>query len=121
MFLARLVAKRLVILTVGPAVPAAEEMIARVAARPATVIVHRVATTVRKILADLDAGRRLMREEAAAAVREHRADALYLGSMTQGSLGITADLRAQLGIPVLDPMPISLYAAQEAAATFGPA
>lgn len=32
-----------------------------------------------------------------------------------------ADLRAQLGIPVLDPMPISLYAAQEAAAALGPA
>ena len=120
MFLGRLVAERLVILTVEPAVPAAHEMIARVPARPETVIVHTLKTTVRKILADLDAGRRFMREEAAAAAREHRADALYLGSMTQGSLGITADLRAQLGIPVLDPMPISLYAAQEAAAAFGP-
>ncbi|HET7263615.1 MAG TPA: aspartate/glutamate racemase family protein [bacterium] len=120
MFLARLVAKRLVILTVEPAVPAAFEMIARVPARPETVIVHRLATTVRKILADLDAGRRFMRDEAAAAVREHRADALYLGSMTQGSLGVTGDLRAEFGIPVLDPMPISLYAAQEAAAALGP-
>jgi|GEM_PF-2716566 len=119
LFLARLVAKRLVILTVGPAVLAARDMIAHVTARPATVIVHTLATTVRKILADLDAGRRLMREEAAAAVREYRADAIYLGSMTQGSLGIADDLRSELDIPVFDPMPVSVYAAQEAAAAFG--
>lgn len=116
MFLARLVAKRLVILTVGPAVPAALAMIARVPARPETVVVHRLETTVRKILADLDAGRRLMRQEAAAAVREHHADAIYLGSMTQGTLGIAGDLRSELGVPVLDPLPISVYAAQEVAA-----
>jgi Asp/Glu/hydantoin racemase len=116
LFLARLVAKRLVILTVEPAVPAALEMIARVPARPETVVVQRLSTTVRKILADLDAGRRLMREEAAAAVREHRADAIYLGSMTQGTLGIAGDLRSELHVPVLDPLPVSVYAAQEAAA-----
>lgn len=117
MFVARLVAKRLVILTVGPAVPAAHELIKNVPARPETVVVHTVKTTVRKILADFEAGRRLMRDEAAAAVREHHADAIYLGSMTQGTLGIAQDLRAQLGVPVLDPLPISVYAAQEAATT----
>jgi Asp/Glu/hydantoin racemase len=115
LFLARIVASRLVILTVGPAVPAAHAMITNVPARPDTVVVHTMKTTVRKILADLDAGRRFMREEAAAAVREHRADAIYLGSMTQGTLGIAEDLRTQLGLPVLDPLPISVYAAQEAA------
>ena len=119
LFLGRLVATRLVILTVEPAVPAALEMIARVPARPGTVVVHTVQTTVRKILADLDAGRRLMREEAAAAVREHGADAIYLGSMTQGTLGIAGDLKAELGVPVLDPLPISVHAAQEAAAARG--
>jgi len=97
LFLARLLAKRLVILTVEPAVPAAREVIAHVPARPETVIVHTLNTTM----------------------REHRADAIYLGSMTQGSLGIADDLRAQLGIPVLNPMPVSVYAAQEAAAAFG--
>jgi Asp/Glu/hydantoin racemase len=90
-------------------------MIKNAPARPDNVVVHTMKTTVRKILADLDAGRRFMREEAAAAVREHRANAIYLGSMTQGTLAIAQDLRTQLGIPVLDPLPISVYAAQEAA------
>lgn len=116
LFLARLIGARLAILTVEPAAPAAEEMIKNVTARPDVVVVHTMKTTVRKILADLDEGRRLMREEAAAAMRQHKPDAIYLGSMTQGSLGIAQDLRKELGIPVLDPLPISVYAAQEAAA-----
>ena len=119
LFLARLVGARLAILTVAPAVPAAQEMTNNVPARPDVVVIHAINTTVRRILSDLDEGRRLMREEAVAAVRQHKPDAIYLGSMTQGSLGIAEDLRKTLGIPVLDPLPISVYAAQEAAAAGG--
>lgn len=115
LYLASLLGARLVILTVEPAVAAAHAMIEVVRTRPPVVVVRSLRTTVRKILADPDEGRRLLRHEAAAAVREERADVLYLGSMTQGSLGIASDLRAELGVPVLDPLPVSLHAAEQAA------
>jgi len=119
LFVARLLGSRLVILTVEPAAAAGREMLRNVAARPEFATVRSMTTTVRKLLADPDAGRRLMREEAAAAVREERADVIYLGSMTQGSLGVAEDLRAQLGVPVIDPLPVSVHAAEEAAAARG--
>lgn len=115
LYLASLLGARLVILTVEPAVAAAHAMVEVVRAKPRVVIIRTLRTTVRKILADPDEGRRFLRDEAAAAVREERADALYLGSMTQGSLGIASDLRARLGVPVLDPLPISIRTAEQAA------
>ncbi|HLJ61389.1 MAG TPA: aspartate/glutamate racemase family protein [bacterium] len=119
LYLARLLGSRLAILTVEPAVPGAYAMIQHVAAKPDVVVVRPMKTTVRKILADPDEGRRVMREAAAAAIREDKADVLYLGSMTQGTLGITQDLRAQFGVPVLDPLPVSIRTAEQAAAARG--
>lgn len=119
LYLARLLGSRLAILTVETAVPGAYAMIKHVAAKPDVVIVRPMKTTVRKILADPDEGRRIMREAAAAAIRDDKADVLYLGSMTQGTLGITQDLRAQFGVPVLDPLPVSIRTAEQAAVARG--
>ena len=115
LFLARLLGKRLAILAVEPAVAAAYAMIRAVSTKPDVVTVRPMRTTVRGILGNPDEGRRIMREAAAAAVREDKADALYLGSMTQGTLGMTRALQEEFGVPVLDPLPISIAAAEQAA------
>jgi len=89
LFLAQLLGSRLAILTVEPVVAVAYAMIQNVRAKPDTVVVRPMRTTIRKILANMDEGRAIIREAAAAAIREDKADVLYLGSMTQGTLGIT--------------------------------
>jgi len=119
LYLARLLGSRLAILCVEPAVGGARAMIAAVPAKPDVVVVRRMSTTVRRILADPDEGRRLMREAAAAAIREDKADVLYLGSMTQGTLGVTEDLQREFGVPVLDPLPIAIHVAEQVAAARG--
>jgi len=115
LFLARLLGTRLAILAVEPAVAGAHAMIRTVPAKPDVVVVRPMHTTVRRILSNPDEGRRIMRETAAAAIREDKADMLYLGSMTQGTLGMTQKLQAEFGVPVLDPLPISIAAAEQAA------
>jgi allantoin racemase len=117
LFLARILGSRLVILTVEPAAHAARHMIVRVTARPPVATVRALPATVRSILADPDEGRALLRRAAAAAVHEDKADVLYLGAMTLGTLGIAQDLAATLGVPVIDPLPVCVHAAEAAALT----
>jgi allantoin racemase len=119
LYLASMLGSRLAILAVEPAVPAAHAMIATVRAKPDTVIVRPMKTTVRKILADMEEGKKIMREAAAAAIREDRADMLYLGSMTQGTLGVSQDLRDQFKVPVIDPLPVAIQAAEQIALARG--
>lgn len=119
LFLARIVGSRLVILTVEPAAAAARDLIARAAVRPDVAAVRPLKTTVRSILADPDHGRALIREAAAAAVREDGADVLYLGAMTLGTLGIAQELAATLDVAVIDPLPVSIHAAEAAARARG--
>jgi Asp/Glu/hydantoin racemase len=69
LFLARMLGSRLVILTVDPAVAGARNLIASAPVRPAFAAVRPIHTTVRKILADPEAGRTLVREAAAATAR----------------------------------------------------
>jgi len=115
MFLARILGSRLVILTVGPAVVGAKDLIAHAAVRPEFATVRPLATTVRQILADPNAARALIRKAAAEAAREEKADVLYLGAMTLGTLGIAEELSATLGVPVIDPIPVAIHVAQAAA------
>lgn len=115
LFLARMLGSRLVILTVDPAAGGARDMIARVTARPEVVTVRALKTTVRRILADPDEARALVRRAAAAAVHEDDADVLYLGAMTLGALGVAQEIAAALGVPVIDPIPVSIHAAEAAA------
>ncbi len=119
LYLASFLGSRLAILTVEPAVPAAHAMIATVRTKPASVVVRPMKTTVRKILADMEEGKKILREAAAAAIREDKADMLYLGSMTQGTLGISQDLREQFHVPVIDPLPVAIQAAEQAALARG--
>lgn len=119
LFLARIVGSRLVILTVEPAAAAARDLIARAAVRPDVAAVRPLKTTVRSILADPDHGRALIRQAAAAAVREDGADVLYLGAMTLGTLGIAQELAATLDVAVIDPLPVSIHAAEAAARARG--
>lgn len=119
LFLARIVGSRLVILTVEPAAAAARDLIARAAVRPDVAAVRSLKTTVRSILVDPDHGRALIRQAAAAAVREDGADVLYLGAMTLGTLGIAQELAATLDVAVIDPLPVSIHAAEAAARARG--
>jgi allantoin racemase len=119
LYLASFLGSRLVILTVEPAVAAAHAMIEAVRTKPTTVIVRTMKTTVRKILADTVEGKKLMREATAAAIREDNADMLYLGSMTQGALGISQELRDLFHVPVIDPLPVAIQAAEQAALARG--
>jgi len=119
LFLARTLGARLTILMSETGVAGAHAMVQAAPAKPETVLVRSLHTTVRKILADMDEGRRIVREAAAAAVREDHADVIYLGSMTQGYLGVASQLRSQLGIPVIDPVSVAVDAAQQAAAARG--
>jgi Asp/Glu/hydantoin racemase len=70
---------------------------------------------VSRLLQDLDAGRRRLSEVCTAAVRQDGAQALYLGSMTLGTLGVEAALQASLGVPVFNPFPIAIAAALQLA------
>jgi len=115
LYLSRLLGSRLAILVVKPAIAGARAMIDAVPAKPDVVMIRAMDITVRGILANPAEGRRIMRDAAVGAVREDRADVLYLGSMTQGTLGVVQELQKELGVPVLDPLPISIYTAEQAA------
>lgn len=119
LFVARLVGSRLAVLTSQTGAAGVRGLVARVQARPETVLTRPMNTTVRKILADMTEARRVIRDAAAAAVREDRADVLMLGSMTQGTLGIAEELRRELNIPVLDPLVIAVQAAEQVAGARG--
>jgi Asp/Glu/hydantoin racemase len=68
---------------------------------------------VRALVADLDRGRQAVWSAARAALAAHPGAALYLGSMSLPTLGMTEDLRAQLGVPVIDPLRLALRLAVE--------
>ena len=64
-------------------------------------------------MSDLEAGRSALMREASAAVHEDGAKALYLGCMTLTTLGLGEQLRQELGVPIFDPIRISLRMAVE--------
>lgn len=115
LFVARLAGSRLVVLTSEKGAAGVKAMLAQVQARPDTVMVRPMKTTVRTILANMNEARRVIRDAAAAAVRDDKADVLMLGSMTQGTLRIASDLRKEFGVPVLDPLVIAIQAAEQVA------
>jgi len=121
LFLARLLGRRLSIVTVDEhAVAAAKQMVAEMKDRPEVVSIRSMATPVRQIVADLERGRQALRREATAAVQEDGADVLYLGSMTLPTLGITEELQRTLRVPVIDPLTVALHAAQAVALALPP-
>ncbi len=118
LFFARLLGSRLAIVTVDEhAVAAARAMVKTVRTRPEVVSIRSMNTPVRLIMSDLEVGRAALRREAFASVAEDGADVVYLGAMTLGTLGITQELRHTLKVPVIDPLPLALYFAQQVALT----
>jgi allantoin racemase len=121
MRLAAIVGRPLSIVTVDEhAVAASEAMIEHAAVKPEISSIRSMETPVRTIVADLHAGRDALRREATRAVREDGAEAIYLGSMTLPTLGITRALQQELGVPVFDPVRIAMRTAVECIASIRP-
>jgi allantoin racemase len=99
------------------AVEAGHRLVEQTRVKPPVVAVRPLGIPVRTLVADLESGRRALREVAQAALQTDGAAALYLGSMTLPTLGLTEALRARLGVPVFDPLRIALRAAVEVVAS----
>ncbi len=99
------------------AVEAGRRLVEQTLLKPPVVAVRPLGVSVRALVADLERGRQALREVARAALDADGAAALYLGSMTLPTLGLTEDLRAQLGVPVFDPLRIAIRVAVEAVAS----
>ena len=114
MYLASIVGLRLSVVTVDEhAVAATEQFLAEVPAKPPIASIRSMESPVRGILDDLESGRQRLIEECGRAVADDGAEALYLGSMTLGTLGVAENLQQALGVPVFNPFPIAVGAAVE--------
>lgn len=120
LFLARQMGRRTAIVTVDEhAVAYAGKMVEGLPWSP-VVAIRGIGVPVRQIMADgiegegFDRARAGIMREAARAVEEDGADAIYLGAMTLGTLGIARELRERLDVVVLNPMSIALSAATQA-------
>lgn len=100
-----------VVTTDAGGVAVAREFVRRTATKPEVVSVRSMDVPVRQIMADPDAGKAALRREARLAVQHDGAGAVYLGAMTLGTLGLDEDLRRELEVPVLNPLPIAVAAA----------
>ena len=85
--------------------------LAQTATKPPIVSVRSMDFPVRRIVGDFDGGRDALRREARNAVREDGAQALMLGAMTLGTLGVDQELRDELGVPVINPLEAAITAA----------
>lgn len=118
LFIAQITALPTSIVTVDEhAVTAAKQFVDQTVAKPEIASIRSMDTPVRTIVSDLERGREALVRQARAACEEDGAQAIYLGSMTLPTLGLTEDLRQELGVPVYDPLRISLAAAVEVIAS----
>jgi Asp/Glu/hydantoin racemase len=114
LYLASIFGRRLSIVTVDEfAVVATHEFLAEVAVKPPIASVRSMDLPVSRMVNDLTLGRETLVRECALAVSEDGAEALFLGSMTLGTLGVAGSLQESLGVPVFDPMRIAMNAAAE--------
>jgi Asp/Glu/hydantoin racemase len=117
MYLASILGRTLSVVTVDRyAVVATHEFLAQVPVKPPIATVRSMELPVSVIIDDLTRGRERLEAECAAAVTEDGARALYLGSMTLGTLGITTRLQQSLGVPVINPFGVAVAAAIQCAA-----
>jgi allantoin racemase len=120
MYLASIVGRPLSIVTVDEhAVHAAEGFLAQTVRKPQIVSVRSMDVPVRQIVDDRARGAEALEREARLAVSQDGAQAIYLGSMTLGTLGVAERLRADLGVPVFDPIRIVARAALELLVALG--
>lgn len=120
MYLASIVGRPLSIVTVDEhAVRAAEPFIAQTRAKPEIVSVRSMDVPVRQIVQDRARGAEALEREIRLAVSQDGAQAVYLGSMTLGTLGVAQRLREELRIPIFDPIRIVARAALELLVALG--
>jgi allantoin racemase len=114
LYLASIFGRPLSIVTVDEfAVVATHEFLADVAVKPPIASVRSMDLPVSRMVRDLPLGVETLVRECGLAVSEDGAQALYLGSMTLGTLGVTESLQESLGVPVFDPMRIAMNAAAQ--------
>jgi Asp/Glu/hydantoin racemase len=114
LYLASIFGRPLSVVTVDEfAVVATHEWLAEVAVKPPIASVRSMDLPVRVMVQDLERGRETLVRQCELAVSEDGAEALYLGSMTLGTLGVADGLRRSLGVPVFDPMRIAMSAAAQ--------
>ena len=114
LFVAAIGGLRTSIVTVDEhAVAAAQRFVDQTATKPEIASIRSMNTPVRTIVSDLERGREALVREASAALREDGAEAIYLGSMTLPTLGLTKMLREELNVPVYDPLRIAIQTAVE--------
>lgn len=115
LYLASIWGRPLSVITVDRhAVEVTGALLKRVVAKPPIASVRSMEVPVRQIVQDREAGRDAIRREAAIAVNEEGAEVLYLGSMTLGTLGLDDELKADLGVAVLNPIKVAARTALEA-------
>lgn len=116
LFVAALYRRPLVILVQDDAaLEAGHRLVAQTPVKPAVVHLRSLGLPVRQLVADPERGRQTLWSAARAALEAYPGAALLLGSMSLPTLGLTDDLRAQLGVPVLDPLRLALRLGAETA------
>jgi len=114
LYLASIFGRPLSIVTVDEfAVVATHEFLAEVAVKPPIASVRSMDLPVSRMVNDLALGLETLVRECGLAVSEDGAEALYLGSMTLGTLGVAETLQETLGVPVFDPVRIAINAAAQ--------
>jgi Asp/Glu/hydantoin racemase len=114
MSLAAINGRPLSIVTVDEhAVPVSHAMLARQAVKPPIASVRHIGVPVRTLVNDRPRGVAAMLEEARRAVDQDGAEAIYLGSMTLGTLGVDDQLRSELGVAVFNPLRIAATTAMQ--------
>lgn len=108
MYAASVVGRPLCLVTVDEhAVVTAGRFLEKVQVKPPVTSIRSIDFPVRQCVENFDKARELVRAECRKAVHEDGAEAIYLGCMAFGVLGITDELRSHLGVPVFDPFAIS--------------
>lgn len=121
MYVASVYGRPLSVVTVDHlAVAATHQFLEAVKVKPPIASVRSMDTPVRVMLDDLELGRGRLIEACGRAVREDGAQALYLGSMTLGTLGVADELQRTLNVPVFNPWPISVAVAVQCLAAAPP-
>ena len=116
MYAASLYGRPLCLVTVDEhAVVTAERFLEKVAVKPPITSIRSIDFPVRQCMQDIETARAGVWRECRAAVAEDGAEAIYLGCMVFGTLGITDALRQELQVPVFDPIAISIDVAYQLA------
>jgi allantoin racemase len=112
--LAALFGRPLSIVTVNePAAVAARRFVEDAEVKPSIASIRSIDVPVPEIVLNRQRGSRALARECARAVEDDRAEAIFLGSMTLGTLAITETLQRGLGVPVFDPMRIAMATAAQ--------